>query len=382
VGVKIRKVRGKWYVFVSVNGRRKAKCVGTRAAAEQVRRVLEAKLALGDLGFLSNDKGETFKQYAERWLKEHAEINLKPSTVAGYEQMLKTHVYPRFGSKALAEITRPEVKTFLSDLTTKPREERRGLTDEQRAEIAQQPPNLLSRNTVRLALSTLRVILNHAIEDGVLERNPADKLGKMTKTERPKHEASAMTRDEAQRFLSAAQELSPELYPLFMIALRAGLRRGEVIALKWGDFQFGADESDRNRYIVVQRNFVQGKFTTPKSKKSRRVDMSLGLRRVLLQLRDERLLAAFAVGRDNISDDLVFQSDAGTPLDAVNMVHRHFEPALAKAGLRKFRFHDLRHTFGSLLIQNGASLPYVKEHMRASAKLGHSAPRKRCAAAE
>src|SRR5262245_29840313 len=67
-------------------------------------------------------------------------------------------------------------------------------------------------------------------------------------------------------------------------------RKGELIALKWGDLQFGADERDPNRYILVQQNYVYGKFTSPKNKKPRRVDMSRHLRSVLVELRDERLL--------------------------------------------------------------------------------------------
>jgi len=63
-------------------------------------------------------------------------------------------------------------------------------------------------------------------------------------------------------------------FPLFLTALRAGLRRGELGALKWGDIQFGASEQDANRYILVQRNYVYGQFTTPKSNKPRRVDLS------------------------------------------------------------------------------------------------------------
>ena len=102
-----------------------------------------------------------------------------------------------------------------------------------------------------------------------------------------------MTKQEAERFLDAVYERSPEYYPLFLVALRAGLRRGELIALQWGDIQFGADENDSNRYILVQRNFVQGRFTSPKSKKSRRVDMSRQLRRVLLEVRDARLIEAY-----------------------------------------------------------------------------------------
>ena len=71
-------------------------------------------------------------------------------------------------------------------------------------------------------------------------------------------------------------------------------------------------------------------------------------------------------GKSSIADDLVFPSQAGTVIKPDNTVPRSMEPALDKAGLRRFRFHDLRHTFGSLLIQDGASLAYVKDQM------GHS----------
>jgi len=70
--------------------------------------------------------------------------------------------------------------------------------------------------------------------------------------------------------------------------------------------------------------------------------------------------------KDSIADDLVFPSETGTPLKPDNIAVRYMQPALEKAGVRRFRLHDLRHTFGSLLIQDGASLTYVKEQM------GHS----------
>lgn len=79
-----------------------------------------------------------------------------------------------------------------------------------------------------------------------------------------------MRRAEAGSFLDAACEFHPEFYPLFLMAIRAGLRKGELLAVKWGDIQFGANEDDPNWYILVQRNYVHRKFTTPKSKKSRR----------------------------------------------------------------------------------------------------------------
>ncbi len=345
MSVRIRKRKGAWWIFICYRGKRKAKKIGTREAAERVKREIEARLALGDVGIFTQKQTPTFKEYADRWIREHAEVSCKPSTVASYRQLLRLYITDRFGKLSLDEITRDQVKEFLAGIVS---------------------TGVLSRNTVRLILCTLRVIFNHAIEDGLVVLNPAAKLGRFTKTDQPKFQATALTTAEAQALLDAARELYPDYHALFMTALRAGLRRGEVISLKWGDIQFGADEDDKNRYILVQRNYAQGRFTTPKSRKSRRVDLSRELRRVLLELRDKRLLAAFLKGENSIAGDLVFPSTTGTVLDPSNMIHNYFLPCIEKAGLRRIRFHDLRHTFGSLLIQSGASLTYVKEQM------GHS----------
>jgi hypothetical protein len=83
MGVKIKKRGGKWYVFVNYHGQRKAKCVGpSRQIAEQVRRQVEARLALGDLGFLGHDQEQvpTFREYAKHWLSSYADLECKPST--------------------------------------------------------------------------------------------------------------------------------------------------------------------------------------------------------------------------------------------------------------------------------------------------------------
>jgi len=345
MGVKIRKRGGKWYVFVNYHGRRKAKCVGSsRELAEQVRRQLEAKLALGDLGFLSDSPEEpTFATYAEKWLKTDA-LRCKPSTVDFYRDYQTRYVIPRFGQKKIAAITRDDVKGFMSDLTEKG----------------------FAKNTIRLAVATLRVVLSSAVEDGSLTSNPAVRLGRFLQSDKATHKAQSMTREEAQIFLEAAKQFYPEFHPLFLMALRAGLRKGELLAVRWGDIQFGTSDNDPNRYILVQHNYVHGRFTSPKSKKSRRVDMSRELRRVLLELRDKRMLEAFMKGKTSIAEDLVFPSKAGTVLDHSNLTHYQFLPCLEHAGLRRFRFHDLRHTFGSLLIQDGTSLVYVKDQM------GHS----------
>jgi integrase len=106
----------------------------------------------------------------------------------------------------------------------------------------------------------------------------------------------------------------------------------------------------------VQHNYVCREHTTTKSKKSRRVDLSRELRKTLAELRDKRLLEAYLKGKNDISDELVFRSPEGVILDPDNLYHRVFLPVLAKAGIRRIRLHDLRHTFGSLLLQNGASI--------------------------
>jgi integrase len=145
-------------------------------------------------------------------------------------------------------------------------------------------------------------------------------LGRFTKVDgEQKTKASAMTREEAERFLESTRQTCPNFYPLFLTALRAGLRRGELIALQWGDIQFGSSETDSNRYILVQRSFVYGKFTSPKSKRSRRVDLSRQLRQELPALRDKRLLKAFLEGKTSIADDLIFRSKVGTVLEPENL---------------------------------------------------------------
>jgi len=210
-------------------------------------------------------------------------------------------------------------------------------------------------------------MFNQAIESGLLKSNPAARVGRFTRTARStKKKGVSLTTEEVQVFLDAANDFCPDYYPLFLTALRAGLRRGELVALRIGDLNFGKDENDQNRYIFVQHNYVHREHTSTKSKKARRVDMSRDLRRALIALRDERLLKAFMKGMNDISDELVFPSPEGGILDPDNLYHRYFLPVLAKAGIRKIRLHDLRHTFGSLLIQAGASIVYVKEQM------GHS----------
>jgi len=226
---------------------------------------------------------------------------------------------PRFGKKLLNEIRRDDIKELINDLINRD----------------------LSRSTIRNAICVIRGLFNYAIEEGLVDSNPAARLGRFTRSARtPETKGTALTPIEVKQFLKAAQEICPEYYPLFLMAVRAGLRRGELVAVQWGDVQLGGDENDAERFILVQHNYVHREHTTTKSKKSRRVDLSRELRKTLGELRDKRLLEAYLKGKSDISDELVFRSPDGTILDLDNLYHRIFLPVLAKAGIRRIRLHD------------------------------------------
>jgi integrase len=136
------------------------------------------------------------------------------------------------------------------------------------------------------------------------------------------------------------------------------MRLGELIALQWADIDFS------ERLIHVRRNRVAGKETSTKNKQRRRVDMSLQLTTALRTLRTERKRAAFKAGQPMAQ--AVFLTPDGRAVDGDNLRSRVFYRLLEKASLREIRFHDLRHTYASLPIQQGESLAYVQQ------QLGHS----------
>jgi hypothetical protein len=249
MGVKIRKRRGKWYVFVNYHGRRKAKCVGSREAAEQVRRQLEAKLALGEFGFLGSDEDNlpNFDAYADRWMKDYVRVECKTSTASGYEGVLRQYLRPRFGKKPLNEIRRDEVKALINDLIGKD----------------------LSRNTIRNALCVIRGMFNYAVEERLLEWNPAVHLGRFTRSAKTTEtKGIALTSKDVQQFLKAAQEIRTEYHPLLLMAVRAGLRRGELV--RFGGVTFSSVETRVNRTASSWCSTTTCAVSTPRPRARRR----------------------------------------------------------------------------------------------------------------
>lgn len=340
MGVTVRqKTKGKgkpWWVFIAHNGKRASKKIGDKRAAETVASEIRAKLQLGEFGFEKEKSIPTFKDYAETFLNGFSKINHKFSTHDSYKSALKNHIYPAFGKKLLNEIKKKDIKTFIID----------------KQNIG------LSPSTVRNLKAYLSCILNQAVDDEIIGPNPASRTGKLIKKTDRKKDINPFTWDEKAQFEKAAKEHYPRYYPLFLTALRTGMRIGELIALKPGDLDFNGN------FIEIRLNCVRGIISTPKSGKIRRVDMSSELRRVLKSYLTSRKQEALRRGWGP-PPEWLFYNKAGNLIDINHLRKRVFYKILEKAGLRKIRIHDMRHTYATLRIQSGHNIADV------SKQLGH-----------
>jgi len=183
----------------------------------------------------------------------------------------------------------------------------------------------------------------------VLRRNRLDDGARREK-------ADYLTRDEVAQLLATCREHFSAWEPFVLCFVRTGVRIGEGVALQWQDVDFNA------RFAKIERNLVDGKVTTPKSGKARRVDLSAQLTETLRLLLVERKRETLRRGWGEMPT-WVFINESGNPVDPDNFRKRVWPKILGKAGLRTIRTHDMRHTYASLLIQNGESLAYVQEQM-------------------
>lgn len=336
MAVKVKQHKGKWWVFIDHKGKRKAKCIGSKQAAETAAKKIEAKLTLGDFSLLNEKPQRPFDAYFQNWLDTYIKAHCKERTYDLYLREFEHYLLPRFGQKDINAITREEVKTLAYEL------------------LAQKK----RRSTVKSILAPLHEMFNHAIEDGHATVNPALRILRRSRTEagEQQQKASFLTSEELGLLLRTCQEHFPTSYPFVSLLARTGLRLGEAVGLQWGDIDFNG------RFIEVRRTRSNWRITTPKSGKGRRVDMSRQLAETLKALLVERKKETLRKGWGEVPE-WVFVSEEGTLLHESNFRHRVWGKLLAKAGLRHIRLHDLRHTFASLLIQNGESLAYVKEQL-------------------
>jgi integrase len=220
----------------------------------------------------------------------------------------------------------------------------------------------LSKDSIRLVLAAMGGLYTFAIENRVAKENPAVKLGKYyAKVRKLRDEIDPLTAGEVSLFLQTvlSSKYYREYYPVLLCAIHSGLRAGELAGLQWRDLDFNG------RFMTIRKSIVRGRINRPKNGKIRRVDLSDALVEVLQELRRKRKEEWLAKGQNEIPE-WVFCNQEGNILDANNLRNRALHKCLEEAKLRTIRLHDLRHTFASLLIQNGESLAYVKDQM------GHS----------
>jgi len=329
----IKKRRGKWVVdYRDTSGKRHWITVdGGREDAE-----LELARIVGT-GKKSVNRKTSFSEWADEWLNGEAKGRLKHSTFLEYKAAISNHLAPYFGNKRFHKVSRQDVLNFI----TKKKE------------------GSLSRSTIKNLIAPLRAMYYDAIIDNGAMFNPAVKLGKhLPDKDTTKIEPNPLNEEEVRHLLATVRERLPEYYPVFLCAARAGLRLGELIALRWEQIDF------HSRFILVNYNFSRGEFTSPKSKKSRKVDMSQQLADVLRSLLRTRKTEALKNGTGEVPE-LIFLTSVGTHLDGTTFAKRIFHRALSLAELRRVKFHSLRHSFASLLVAKGYDLNFIK------GQLGH-----------
>jgi len=343
MGVRVReksKGSNEWWVFINHAGRRTSRKVGTKRMALEAARVIGANLILDKPAFQEKKLPvPKLGEYYQSRLKPYMKLTLKRSTYITFESSFRVHILPQFGPFHLDQIDRQKMEGFISKLVKKD----------------------MAKDSIRLILAALSCLYTHAGENNVVTENPAKGVSKLYKQVPSRHKKpEPLTVEESLAFLSAAQH-DPEHYPIFLIALHSGLRSGEIGGLQWGDIDW------RGRSISIRRNIVRGRVTTLKTESSERtVDCSDDLLRVLADLRRSRQEQALKSGSKLCP--WVFTCRKGQPIGMNNVKARYFKRAIRKAGLRDFRFHDLRHTYASLLLAQGEPLTYVAN------QLGHANP--------
>ncbi len=289
-----------------------------RLAEDWLRRVLD-EARRGTLSGIVRS-GATFADAAAEWLRFiELDRERKPSTLKDYRSMLESRLLPRFGEVPLEEITAAVIEEW-----------RRSLVG-------------LSNRSKNKLLTAMHGIFRRAQTAYGLEVNPMGRVEKHP--QKRSGDIEVFSPEEVWALVRAAT--SEQDAALFLTAAFTGLRRGELLALRWRDVDFAGST------VRVRGSYAGGQLTTPKSGKVRAVPMAPDVASALAQLGQREHWTC--------EDDLVFVGGTGGYLDG-SALCRRYKVALRRAGLRQLRFHDLRHTFGTRMIAK-ADIRRVQEWM-------------------
>ena len=269
-----------------------------------------------------------FTDAAQEWLENHAMIKKAPRSVATDRQMLRDNLLPVFGSLKLRCITPERIEQFIRAIR------KNGIKDV----------------TINRNLELLRSIFNYCIKRRRLMYNPMTVVG-LLKTQQPPFDFWNLS--EANQFLAYVEAKyrngSQDLAIFYKFALNTGMRLGEILGLGWHEVDL------ENRLITVRRSYdsFQHKIKdTTKGYKIRHVPINSAIYDDMIRMK-------------SFGGELVFSTISGKPKDRSNITH-YFQRDSIEAGVRKIRFHDLRHTYASHFMMNGGDIYHLKEI------LGHS----------
>ena len=280
----------------------------------------------------------TLGQWMDVWFENYAKLKVRPSSHQTYKGYINNHIKPYVGSIPLSKLTSLDLQKLYKMLLTEGRIDR--------IEAKNQPKGL-SAKTVRNINQIISSALNLAKEQKLLASNPADACA-LPKVEH--REMKTLPVEQLTSFLREAKETG--VYEMYYIELATGLRRGELLGLKWQDIDLV------NGTIRVQRQVarIDGEIVeAPLKTKNSYRNVSIGPDAIEVLKEQKKKVG---------DSEYVFPSPNGGPISpdsVLNMLRR----VLERAGLPKIRFHDLRHTFATLALQNGVDIKTV------SGMLGH-----------
>jgi integrase len=325
-----RRKDGYWvgqYGVHTATGRKTRYIYGKRR--EEVRQKLAKAIADRDGGFIFDDENLSVGEYLKRWLNDCVKGSVRASTQASYERQVGRYIIPAIGGVKLRKLTPAHVQYLYREMQD------RGL----------------SARTVQYTHAVLHRALKQAKRWGMVNRNVAEYV------ERPqlkRDEIQPLDREQTRRLLQAAE--GERLHALYVVAVTAGLRPSEMLALRWSDVDLEAGT------LRINRSLSGGEFAATKTLRSRRkIELSKTARAALTTHRKRQLEERMRKAGLWEDHGLVFPSTVGTPLSHRNLV-RSFKALLKRAGLPVgTRLYDLRHTCATLLLNSNVRSKYVQE---------------------